>query len=56
MKEISFDQENAALMRNPAFRAMLERAQRQVEETGGIPLDEMRRRFGLSERRPANRE
>ena len=41
------DQENWALMRNPDFRRMIDESSRQVRETGGIPHEEMRRRFGL---------
>jgi antitoxin (DNA-binding transcriptional repressor) of toxin-antitoxin stability system len=41
------DAESFVLMRNPAFRAMLDEARRQVQESGGIPEEEVRRRLGL---------
>ena len=44
------DVENLALMNNPDFVQMLERSRRQVRETGGIPLDEVRRQLGIPER------
>ena len=45
------DLENLALRKNPDFIAMLERARRQVRETGGISSEDIRREFGLPERR-----
>jgi antitoxin (DNA-binding transcriptional repressor) of toxin-antitoxin stability system len=43
-----FDLENLSLMQNADFRRLLEESSRQMRETGGIPHEEIRRRFGLA--------
>ena len=40
--------ENVVLMRNPDFVRMLKESRRQAKETVGIPLEEIRREFGLT--------
>ena len=47
------DLENAALMSNPAFLQMLEQSRRQVQQTGGLSVDEVRRQLDVPARRSA---
>lgn len=39
------DLETATLSLDPGFLAIIERSRRRLEEEGGIPLEEMERRF-----------
>jgi len=42
------DLETISLSNNPEFIAILEESRASLKEEGGIPLDEMKRRLGLS--------
>jgi prevent-host-death family protein len=41
------DAETISLSTNPQFIALIERSRQRMEAEGGIPIEEVRRRFGL---------
>ena len=43
------DMESVSLSNNPKFLAILERSRARYREEGGIPLEEIRKRFGIDE-------
>jgi antitoxin (DNA-binding transcriptional repressor) of toxin-antitoxin stability system len=41
------DRENLSLAKNRDFRRMLDRSRRQVQESGGVSMDDVRRELGI---------
>lgn len=45
--DIEADSETIALSNNPKFQAILSRSRQGFKDKGGIPLEEIKREFGL---------
>lgn len=51
-----FDEESISLSSNPEFLAMLRRSRESLKKTGAIPLEEIKRKYGLADSPKASRK